>query len=194
MRRLPASVVGRRLTHADIGIYYSRGPRVHDVGCLQCNCRGAPSRDPGRADRRREGGRGDRGRPLAVSASGLEAPPGAQRGGTRPVPGGGASSAVQPGTRAPPAAAPVVGQVRAGMERATGSAGRLPQGTTTTRRAAVTPNRHGSSVIKYPTELEIVTTREFEAPIGLVFDVLTKPEHVSKWFAPFTCEVTKCSI
>ena len=55
-------------------------------------------------------------------------------------------------------------------------------------------NRHGSSVIEYPSELEIVTTREFDAPIELVFDVLTKPEHVSKWFAPFTDEVTKCSI
>jgi uncharacterized protein YndB with AHSA1/START domain len=62
------------------------------------------------------------------------------------------------------------------------------------RRAAVTPNRHGSSVIEFPTELEIVTTREFEAPVALVFDVLTKPEHVSKWFAPFECEVTECSI
>ena len=55
-------------------------------------------------------------------------------------------------------------------------------------------NRHGSSVIEYPSELEIVTTREFDAPIELVFDVLTKPEHVSKWFAPFTDEVTECSI
>jgi len=58
----------------------------------------------------------------------------------------------------------------------------------------VTPNRHGSSVIEFPTELEIVTTREFDAPIELVFDVLTKPEHVSQWFAPFECEVTECSI
>ena len=56
------------------------------------------------------------------------------------------------------------------------------------------PNRHGSSVIEFPSELEIVTTREFEAPIALVFDVLTKPEHVSKWFAPFECKVTECSI
>lgn len=58
----------------------------------------------------------------------------------------------------------------------------------------MTPNRHGSSVIEYPTELEIVTTRAFDAPIALVFDVLTKPEHVRNWFAPFTCEVTECSI
>jgi uncharacterized protein YndB with AHSA1/START domain len=58
----------------------------------------------------------------------------------------------------------------------------------------VTPNRHGSSVIEFPNELEIVTTREFDAPIALVFDVLTRPEHVSQWFAPFACEVTECSI
>jgi uncharacterized protein YndB with AHSA1/START domain len=58
----------------------------------------------------------------------------------------------------------------------------------------VTPNRHGSAVVEFPNELEVVTTREFEAPIGLVFDVFTQPEHVRKWFAPFTCEVTECSI
>jgi uncharacterized protein YndB with AHSA1/START domain len=58
----------------------------------------------------------------------------------------------------------------------------------------VTPNRHGSSVIEFPNDLEIVTTREFDAPIELVFDVLTRPEHVSKWFAPFECVVTTCSI
>jgi len=58
----------------------------------------------------------------------------------------------------------------------------------------VTPTRHGSAVIEYPTELEIVTIREFDAPIELVFDALTKPEHVSKWFAPFTCVMTECSI
>jgi uncharacterized protein YndB with AHSA1/START domain len=58
----------------------------------------------------------------------------------------------------------------------------------------VTPNRHGSAVHEFPNELEIVTTREFDAPIELVFDVLTKPEHVRNWFAPFTCEMTECSI
>ena len=58
----------------------------------------------------------------------------------------------------------------------------------------MTPNRHGSAVIEFPNDLEIVITREFDAPIALVFDVLTKPEHVSKWFAPFDEEVTVCSI
>ena len=40
----------------------------------------------------------------------------------------------------------------------------------------------------------MVITREFEAPIALVFDVMTKPDHVTKWFGPFACEVTECSI
>ncbi len=58
----------------------------------------------------------------------------------------------------------------------------------------MTPNRRGSAVTEYPNDLEIVITRAFDAPIELVFDVLTKPEHVSKWFAPFECKVTVCSI
>jgi hypothetical protein len=62
-------------------------------------------------------------------------------------------------------------------------------GSTTTSRScdgeetAMTPDRHGSAVIEFPNDLEIVTTREFDAPIELVFDVLTKPEHVRKWGA-----------
>jgi uncharacterized protein YndB with AHSA1/START domain len=58
----------------------------------------------------------------------------------------------------------------------------------------VTPDRHGSAVIEFPNDLEIVVTREFDAPIALVFDVFTKPEHVRKTFAPFGEEVTVCSI
>ncbi|MGD0442022.1 MAG: SRPBCC domain-containing protein [Acidimicrobiales bacterium] len=58
----------------------------------------------------------------------------------------------------------------------------------------MTPKRHGRAVIEFPSELEILLTREFEAPIELVFDVLTKPEHVRKWFAPFENSMTVCSI
>jgi hypothetical protein len=65
---------------------------------------------------------------------------------------------------------------------------------TTTRRAAVTPGRHGSAVIEFPNDLEIVITREFDAPIQLVFDVSTKPEHVRRTIAPFEEEVTEVSI
>jgi uncharacterized protein YndB with AHSA1/START domain len=58
----------------------------------------------------------------------------------------------------------------------------------------VTPNRHGSAVVEFPNDLEIVVTREFDAPIALVFDVFTNPEHVRKTFAPFGEKVTVCSI
>ena len=58
----------------------------------------------------------------------------------------------------------------------------------------MTPNRHGSAVIEFPSDLEILLTREFDAPIGLVFDVFTKPEHVRNTIAPFGEEVTVCSI
>lgn len=58
----------------------------------------------------------------------------------------------------------------------------------------MTPDRHGSAVVEFPNELEIVVTREFDAPAALVFDVLTKPEHVRHHFAPFGEEVTVCSI
>ena len=56
------------------------------------------------------------------------------------------------------------------------------------------PHRHGSAVITFPSELEVVITREFDAPIALVFDVLTKPEHVSKWGATPPDQMTECSI
>src|ERR1700730_16479144 len=62
------------------------------------------------------------------------------------------------------------------------------------RRVTVPQKPHGRAAIEMPHDLDVVITREFEAPIALVFDVLTKPEHVSKWFAPFECEVTECSI
>ena len=58
----------------------------------------------------------------------------------------------------------------------------------------MTRERHGSAVIEFPNELEILLTREFEAPIALVFDVFTKPEHVRKTFPPFGEEMAVCEI
>lgn len=54
--------------------------------------------------------------------------------------------------------------------------------------------RHGSAVIELRDELDVVITREFDAPIELVFDVLTKPEHVRHWFAPFEDKMMVCSM
>ena len=57
----------------------------------------------------------------------------------------------------------------------------------------MTSTRHGSAVIEFPSDLEILITREFHAPIQLVFDVLTKAEHARNTIAPFGEEVTECS-
>lgn len=48
--------------------------------------------------------------------------------------------------------------------------------------------------IEFPNDLDVVVTREFDAPIELVFDVLTKAEHVRKTVAPFDEEVKVCEI
>jgi uncharacterized protein YndB with AHSA1/START domain len=58
----------------------------------------------------------------------------------------------------------------------------------------VTPSRHGSAVFELPDDVSVLGTREFDAPIALVFDVLTKPEHVSKWISPFGCKTKDCEM
>jgi uncharacterized protein YndB with AHSA1/START domain len=58
----------------------------------------------------------------------------------------------------------------------------------------VTSKQHGTARIEFPSELEILLTRDFDAPIELVFDVLTKPEHVRNWFAPFEDKMTVCDV
>ena len=58
----------------------------------------------------------------------------------------------------------------------------------------MTPDRHGSAVVTFPSELEILIERAFDAPAHLVFDVLTKPEHVSRWGATPPDRMTECSI
>jgi uncharacterized protein YndB with AHSA1/START domain len=62
------------------------------------------------------------------------------------------------------------------------------------KESAVTANRHGSARIEFPNELDVLITREFDAPIALVFDVLTKPEYVSKWGATPPDQMKECSI
>jgi uncharacterized protein YndB with AHSA1/START domain len=51
-----------------------------------------------------------------------------------------------------------------------------------------------ANAIEFPSDLEILMTREFEAPIELVFDVFTKEEHVRNTFPPFGEEMAVCDI
>ena len=51
---------------------------------------------------------------------------------------------------------------------------------------------HFTVTITTPTEREAVVTREFNAPAALVFDALTKPDLIRRWYGPpgsiETCE------
>ena len=38
--------------------------------------------------------------------------------------------------------------------------------------------RHGSAPLEFPSDCEVLITRQFDASAELLFDVLTKPEHV----------------
>ena len=58
----------------------------------------------------------------------------------------------------------------------------------------MTPSERRSCTVTFPNDLEIVATRDFDAPIDLVFDVLTQPEHLRKTIAPFGETVTELSI
>lgn len=61
------------------------------------------------------------------------------------------------------------------------------------REAPVTRKQHHSAVIDLPNEREIVITREFDAPIALVFDVLTTRDRAE--MARFEGEkLTVCTI
>jgi uncharacterized protein YndB with AHSA1/START domain len=51
-----------------------------------------------------------------------------------------------------------------------------------------------ANAIEFPSDLEILMTREFEAPIELVFDVFTKEEHVRNTVPPFGEEMVVCDI
>ena len=42
--------------------------------------------------------------------------------------------------------------------------------------------RTGSAKVELPSDTEILITRVFDAPAGLVFDVWTNPQHVQNWW------------
>jgi len=50
------------------------------------------------------------------------------------------------------------------------------------------------TVLELPNDREVIMTRAFAAPIALVFDVLTKPEHVRNWFPSDGEHMKECSI
>lgn len=55
-------------------------------------------------------------------------------------------------------------------------------------------NRHGSAVITLPSDTEYLITRVFDAPADNVFEALTKPELVKRWWGFETSEWLVCEI
>jgi uncharacterized protein YndB with AHSA1/START domain len=52
----------------------------------------------------------------------------------------------------------------------------------------------GTLKISTPSEREIVMTRVFDAPRKLVFDALTKPELLKRWFGPHGHSLVVCDV
>jgi uncharacterized protein YndB with AHSA1/START domain len=55
-------------------------------------------------------------------------------------------------------------------------------------------NRHGSATTEITSDCEVKTQRVFDAPMSLVFDALTKPEHVRLHFSPDPNPLHICEI
>ena len=55
----------------------------------------------------------------------------------------------------------------------------------------VSERRHAT--VEFPSDLEVLITRQFVAPMQLVYDVFTKAEHVRHTIAPFGEVVTECT-
>jgi len=55
-------------------------------------------------------------------------------------------------------------------------------------------SRHGSATVEFPDDRDVLVTRMFDAPAELVFDVLTKPEHVRLWFGAEELEVCEIDL
>ena len=55
-------------------------------------------------------------------------------------------------------------------------------------------NRRGSAVVTLPSDTEILITRQFDAPAALVWEALTRPEHIKRWWGPEWCPVTSAEM
>jgi uncharacterized protein YndB with AHSA1/START domain len=55
-------------------------------------------------------------------------------------------------------------------------------------------SRHGAATLEFPSDRATLVTRKFDAPIELLFDVLTNPEHVRLWFTGGVNALEVCEI
>ena len=54
--------------------------------------------------------------------------------------------------------------------------------------------RHGSAIVTTPSDREIVITRAFAAPLDLVWEAMTTPRHVLRWWGPAWSPLVSCEI
>lgn len=54
--------------------------------------------------------------------------------------------------------------------------------------------RHGSATVTLPSDTEILITRRFEAPRALVWEALTTPRHLLRWWGPSWCPLVSCEV
>ncbi len=57
-----------------------------------------------------------------------------------------------------------------------------------------TTTRHGSAIVTLPSDREILIERSFDAPVGLVWDALTQPRHLLRWWGPDYCPLVACDV
>ncbi len=54
--------------------------------------------------------------------------------------------------------------------------------------------RYGSARVELPSDNEILITRIFDAPLPLVWETLTLPRHLVRWWGPEFCPLVSCEI
>ena len=57
----------------------------------------------------------------------------------------------------------------------------------------MTTTRHGTATFEF-SDTAVTMQRTFQAPLSLVFDAITKPEHIRVWFAADNEELHVCEI
>jgi uncharacterized protein YndB with AHSA1/START domain len=55
-------------------------------------------------------------------------------------------------------------------------------------------NISGATTLTMPSDREIVITRVFDAPRRLVFEAISKPEHVTRWWGPKSMAMVSCEM
>jgi uncharacterized protein YndB with AHSA1/START domain len=54
--------------------------------------------------------------------------------------------------------------------------------------------RHGTATVTLPSNTEMLITPAFDAPRSLVWDTLTTPRHLLRWWGPGWCPLVSAAI